>query len=72
MDNSKPAFPLVTDDPSEVLFKGLTKRELAAMFAMAGFLANQLYMGSGQREGVATEAVAQADALLAALKEKKP
>jgi hypothetical protein len=74
MDNSGPTFPHLRHECQRIndteMYGGLTKRELAAMFAMAGMLANTTH--SGDFDAFATDSVKQADALLAALKEAKP
>jgi hypothetical protein len=72
MDNSGPAFPI---NPGPYVFfpveKGLTKRELAAMFAMAGFCSNP-ECATMAMSRLAESSRVMADALLAALKEEKP
>ena len=46
-------------------YTGLTKREMIAMHAMQGLIAsNSLYGGKGDREALARDAIAHADALL--------
>ncbi len=71
MDNSGPAFPssngITMGEYTSGGYPGLTKRELAAMFAMAGLLAHPSTMWGAL---VSSEARRQADALLAALKEE--
>ena len=73
MDSSGPAFPssngITMGEYTSGGYPGVTKRELAAMFAMAGLLANPNRAGD---DYVSIDAVRQADALLAALKEEKP
>lgn len=63
MDNSGSAFPVPVSGAM-----GLTKRELAAMVAMAGMLANSGIIDNLSRTpAIAEAAVAHADALLAEL-----
>ena len=81
MDNSGPAFPSdaipYVSQPDQDGYpmwektkhrNGLTKRELAAMFAMAGLLANP--NKDYAPDGCAIDSLCYADALLAALKEE--
>ena len=67
MDNSGPAFPN-GGNLTRFAEPGLTKRELAAMFAMAGLLANP--NKDYAPDGCAIDSLCYADALLAALKEE--
>lgn len=73
MDNSGPAFP------EGAGYTGLTKRELAAMFAMVGWIVvlGQRYGQPGYSDISSSDEAGRlgnrsADALLAALKEEKP
>jgi hypothetical protein len=75
MEHDAPAFPHLraecqTSHETE-MYEGVTKRELAAMFAMAGMGANPECAELGIGE-LAHFSVKIADALLAALKEEKP
>lgn len=75
-DDSKAAFPRlpVVRDDGEVLEwsqTGMTLREYAAIKAMHGMMASPVWADAA-RDSIADEAVAQADALLAALKESAP
>ena len=73
MDNSGPAFPssngITMGEYTSGGYPGVTKRELAAMFAMAGMLASPSYCNEGYKV-VSDTSVGHADALLAALKEE--
>ncbi len=51
MDNSGPVFSVYSEDDG----KTLTKRELAAMFAMAGLLANPNTKPTDPVEGIARQ-----------------
>ncbi len=74
MDNSGPAFPVIpiataNGDVIQEGRTGLTKRELFAAMAMQGYCARKFDQGEPTEQHVAGWAVAQADALIAALSE---
>ena len=85
MDGNDTAYPIAFDTQNGLqVFSGLTKRELFAMAAMQGFLSvmaspevlGSIAMGAkeagiGPDQYIAEHAVAQADALLAALNAEK-
>lgn len=70
IDDGGPAYPLAVPVEFQYAENGLTKREAFAMAAMQGMLAgNATYNGkSDDRGALARDAVAHADALLAALR----
>lgn len=69
MSHSDSAFPIAT--ASNIHERGLTRRELFAMAAMQGFIAEGSFMAATDSESQAAararHAVVQADALIAAL-----